>query len=94
MFVWSFTPEDARVLFGLLASLGVPFVVNFFKRQSFSRAANVAIAIAVSILGAVLSEWAAGTLTPGSAAIAAGVIFTAAQAHYASWFSALFGERA
>jgi protein-S-isoprenylcysteine O-methyltransferase Ste14 len=92
MFVWSFSPDDARVAFGLLASLLVPAVVQALKQRSWPTAAKVAVAVLVSIVGAVCSEWAAGTLTAGSAIVAAGVVFTAAQAHYATWFSALFVE--
>lgn len=94
MFTFGFTPEEARILYGMLVTFLVPFVVNAIKQRGWSKNVNVALSIGVALAAAVLSEWAAGTLVLGSSiVVAAGVVFTAAQAHYATWFRALVSPR-
>lgn len=89
-FQWTFTPEDARLVYALLASVLIPFVVGLLGRLSLSKGAKFGAAVLLSIVGAVLSEYAAGTLAgPMSAVAAFTLIFTAAQAHFASWFKGL-----
>ena len=87
---WTFTPDDARLVYALLASVAIPFLVGLLSRLSLSSGAKFAAAVLLSIVGAVLSEYAAGTLSgPMSAVAAFTLIFTAAQAHFASWFKGL-----
>jgi hypothetical protein len=86
----TFSPQDAQVLSLLLASIGVPFVVSLIKRQSFAPIVKLLIALAVSAAGGFLAEYASGTLDGVSSVIVAGgIVFTAAQAHFATWFSGL-----
>lgn len=86
---WTFTQADAQVLYGFIASVLVPFVVAFLKQCHWPDWVKLVVAIGVSILGAVVSQWLAGALNGGSVIIAALGIFTAAQAHFKSWFTAL-----
>ena len=90
MIVWTLTPDAARVLFGFLATVAVPFLTALLARPDWPKAARFGVAVVVSLVAALLAEYAAGTLAgPLSAAQAFAVIFTAAQAHYASWFKGL-----
>lgn len=86
---WTFSQADAQVLYGFIASVLVPFVVAFIKRCHWPDWVKLALAILVSVVGAVVSQWLAGALNGGSVIIAALGIFTAAQAHFKSWFQAL-----
>lgn len=87
---FTFSPEDANVLSLLLASILVPFVVSLIKRQSFAPVVKLLLAVAVSAAGGFLAEYAAGSLTGvESVIVAGGIVFTAAQAHFATWFSGL-----
>lgn len=90
---WTFTGDEARMLYGLLTSLLVPFVVSYLKKVTWPPWAKVALAGFVSLAGAFLSEYAAGTLDgPVSIVMVAIGIFTAAQAHFATWFRATGAE--
>jgi hypothetical protein len=87
--MYQLTSDDARLLFGFLASVAVPFLVSWLKRPIASRGVRFLVAVAVSAVGAVLSEVAAGTLGGMSTVAMIIGVFTVAQAHYASWFSGL-----
>lgn len=86
----TFTPADAQVLALLLASVIVPFVVSLIKRQAWSPVAKLALAVLVSAAGGFLAEYASGDLAGvTSVIVAGGIVFTAAQAHFATWFQGL-----
>lgn len=91
----TFTQDDARIVFGLIASFVVPFIVSGFKRWQWPTVAKFALAVGVSLAAGGISEYLAGAFTfgpessPRSAIVVAAAIFTASQAHYASWFRAL-----
>jgi uncharacterized membrane protein YccC len=87
---FTFTPQDAQVLALLLASVVVPFVTSLIKRASFTPAVKLLIAVLVSAAGGFLAEYASGSLVDVSSVIVAGgIVFTASQAHFATWFGAL-----
>lgn len=93
-FNWTFTSTEARTLYGLIASVVVPFVVSLLKRADWPAWAKVLLAVVVSVIGACLSEYAAGTLDgPVSVVMVAIGIFTASQAHFATWFQSLGAEQ-
>lgn len=93
MIEWNFTATEARLLYGLIASFVVPFVVSLLKRSDWQPRTKVMLAMVVAVAAGFLSEFAAGTLDGPISAIVAGVaIFTAAQAHFATWFQALGAE--
>lgn len=92
---FSFTQDDARIVYGLIASFIVPFVVSWLKRWNWPTPAKFALAVLVSIIAGGISEYLAGQISYGdgvgtrSAIVVAAGIFTASQAHYASWFRGL-----
>jgi len=83
------TSDDARIVYGFIASLIVPFVVSLLKRRSWPGWVKLSLAVLLSIAGAVASQYAAGELTTAHLLPAVIGIFTAAQAHYSSWFRGL-----
>ena len=86
---FTFTQQDAQVLFAFLAATVVPFVVSLLKSQNMTPTGSLFIAVVVSAIGAVLSQFAAGALSTGSFIVALIGVFTTAQAHYATWFQSL-----
>lgn len=90
---WTFTQQDAQLIFGFIASVLVPFVVSFIKRYSWPNSVKLGLTITMALLGAVVSQYAAGALDGGSVVVAALGIFIAAQAHFAAWFQGLGFER-
>jgi hypothetical protein len=96
---FTFTQDDARIVFGLLSSFAVPFVVSAIKQYHWSNRTNFLIAVGISLLAGFLTEYIAGTLSgtkehAASAVVVAIGIFTAAQAHFATWFQSLGFEKA
>jgi len=90
MVMITFSPEDAQIVYGLIASFLVPFVISALKRASWSAGAKFALAVVVCLLAGALSVYMAGTFTgPTSVIVVGAAIFTAAQAHFATWFQSL-----
>ncbi len=89
MFDFTFSPVEAQLVFGFLASVVIPFIVSFLVRPDTAKRTKLAVAIVASVVGAVLSQYAAGELSGGSAVVAALGVFVASQGHFASWFSGL-----
>jgi L-lactate permease len=87
---FTFTPEDARILYAFIASVLVPFAVQALSRPDWTGGKRVLLAIAVSLLGGALSVYFSGTFTgPASALALASAVFAASQAHYTSWFKSV-----
>jgi hypothetical protein len=88
---YTFLPSDAGLLLTMLASYALPFIVSFLKKASWTPSAKVALTVFVSLVLGLLSAYADGKLTeaPMSALTAAAIVFTAAQANYATWFKSL-----
>lgn len=89
MFEFTFSPAEAQLVLGFLASVIIPFIVSFLVRPDTGKRTKLAVAIVASIVGAVLSQYAAGELSGGSVVVAALGVFAASQVHFASWFSGL-----
>lgn len=89
MFEFTFSPAEAQLVLGFLASVIIPFIVSFLVKPTTSKGVKVAVAVVISVLGGALSQYAAGELHGGSVVVAALGIFAASQAHFASWFSGL-----
>lgn len=83
-----FTPAEAQVLLGLLASVIVPFLVSLFTKPDTNKFAKLALAALTSLAGGALTVYIDGGLT-GSVILAGAAVFTASQVHFASWFSGL-----
>jgi hypothetical protein len=83
------TQTEAEVLLNFLASVVVPFAASWLKQPSWPKPARFAVAAVLSVLGALLAQYLAGALDGGSVILAAIGVFTAAQAHYRSWFEGL-----
>lgn len=90
---FTFTPQDAQLVAGFLASILVPFIVSWLKQPSWPSWVRLAVAVLVSLIGGLLTVYIAGGLDGGSVIVAALAIFTASQAHFASWFRGLFEEK-
>lgn len=92
---FTFTPADAELLYGVLASVAVPFVVSYLKKQHWPDWAKVLLAVAISLVGGGLSAYVAGKfdgalLDTGMSVIqAGGVVFMAAMVHFKTWFQPL-----
>ena len=86
---FTFTQTDAQVLYAFLASVLVPMLVSLFARPSTPSGAKATLAVVASVAGALLSQYAAGAFDGGSIVVAAVGIFTASQAHFATWFQSL-----
>lgn len=86
---FTFTPNDARLVAGFLASVVVPFVVSYLKQPSWPPWLRLVVALVLSLAGGLLTEYIAGTLDGGPVIVAALAVFTASQAHYKSWFEGL-----
>lgn len=96
--VVTFTQQDAQVLLGFLASVVVPFVVGALARWTWPAWAKLATAGVVSLVAAILSQYAAGALVgspdaPVSVVTAVVAVFVVALANYESWFKALGIDR-
>ena len=91
---FTFTKDDAQLVIGFLASVAVPFVVSWLKRASWPPAANLIVALVLSLAGGLLTEYIAGTLDGGSVIAAGLAVFVASQAHFATWFQSLGAEAA
>lgn len=85
----TFTQSDAQLVAGFLASVLVPFVVSWLKQPSWPSWLRLVVAVLVSLVGGLLTVYIAGGLDGGSIIVAALAIFTASQAHFASWFQGL-----
>jgi hypothetical protein len=91
---WTFSKEDAQLVVGFLASVAVPFIVSWLKRASWKPVLSLIVALVLSLVGGLLTEYIAGTLD-GGLIIAAGLaVFVASQAHFVSWFQGLGVEQA
>ena len=88
-FEFTFSPAEAQLVLGFIASVVIPFVVSFLVRPDTSKGVKLAVALGASVVGGALSQYAAGELSGGSVVVAALGIFAASQAHFASWFSGL-----
>ncbi len=91
---FTLTPAEAQVLYVFLASVLVPFVVSFLSKEQTRSKTKLAIALAVSLLGGLASEYASGAIDLGkpdvmSIVTAGAAVFTASQAHFSTWFTAL-----
>jgi hypothetical protein len=84
-----FTTAEAQLVFGFFASVIVPIVVSLIARFETSATAKFLLAVAASVVGAVLSQYAAGELSGGSLVVAALGVFAASQAHFGTWFKGL-----
>ena len=90
---FTFTTQDAQVLYGFLASALVPLIVGWLSRSTWPAWARFALAVLVSVLMAALSQYAAGALSTGSFIVAIAGVFTVSQGFFASWFKGLGFER-
>jgi len=89
-FLGFLSPEDAKNLYAMLGSLLVPFVVSILKKNAWDKKAKVTLAGMTSLFGALVSIYSAGAPMTASTLFGTGLlIFAAAQAHYAAWFSSL-----
>lgn len=86
---FTFTPQDAQLVAGFLASVVVPFAVSWLKQPSWPSWLRLTAAALFSLIGGLLTVYVAGTLDGGSVIVAALAVFTASQAHYKSWFEGL-----
>ena len=86
--VFTFSPIEAQLVLGLLASIAVPFVTAFFSRPDTNKWVKFAVAIVLSLIGGGLTVYISGALT-GSVLVAGAAVFAAAQVHFASWFKGL-----
>lgn len=89
MFEFTFTPAEAQLVSGFVASILVPFIVSFLVRPATNKYVKLTVAVLVSALGAVLSQYAAGELSGGSVVVAVLGVFFAGQTHFASWFQGI-----
>lgn len=86
----TFTPADAELLSGFVASVLVPFAVSWLKQEDWPDWLKLVLALALSVLGGFLAKYASGELASVTSVIAAGMmIFVAAQANFATWFQGL-----
>lgn len=90
---FTFTVQDAQVLYGFLASAAVPLIVGWLSRSTWPSWARFALAVVVSVLMSALSQYAAGALSAGSFVVALVGVFVASQAFFATWFKSLGVER-
>lgn len=90
---FTFTTQDAQIVYGILASAFVPLIVGWLSRSTWPSWARFALAAVVSLLMAALSQYAAGALSTGSFIVALAGVFTVSQAFFASWFKGLGFER-
>jgi hypothetical protein len=81
-----FGVQEAELLYGFLASVIVPFVVSLIARLESEKWVKFALAVLVSVAAGLLSEFAAGNLSAGSAIIAAVGVFMVSQRHFQTWF--------
>lgn len=89
MLEFTFSKTDAELLANFVASVVVPFVVSWLKQPSWSKQLRFAVALALSLVGALLAQYVAGALDGGSVIVAAIGVFVTAQVHYKSWFEGL-----
>lgn len=88
---FTFSAADAQTLLTVFFPFVLPFVIRYIKQDGFSKSVNLAIAVVVSVLAGALACYAGGTLTNEvSVVTASALIFAQAQAHYATWFEAIF----
>ena len=90
---FTFTTQDAQIVYGILASALVPLIVGWLSRSTWPGWARFALACVVSVLMAALSQYAAGALSTGSFVVAIAGVFTVSQTFFGTWFKGLGLER-
>ena len=85
---FTFSPAEAQVLLGLLASVVVPFLVSLFSKPTTNKYVKLGLALVTSLVGGALTVYIDGGLT-GSVILAGAVVFMASQVHLVSWFAGM-----
>lgn len=94
MFSWTLTTAEALLIRGFVISVIIPFIVSYLKRCSWPKWAKLALAVALSIVGGILTLYSTGDLSGGSVVIAVLGVFAASQLWFKSWFTGLGFEAA
>src|SRR5688500_10853258 len=88
------TENDAKLLWGGLSTIVIPFAVSWIKGAKWSDTAKFALAVILSLLGGFLTAYIANAFKEETSFIGAtGVIFLFAQGVYFGAFRGLGLER-
>lgn len=87
-YIHGFTPEQARLAYGLVISVIVPFVISLIKRYATLQPFFVwLLAIGASIIGGVTAAALAGTLQSGDVVDATLTVLVASQIFWRNYFA-------